>query len=101
MKQTKALALGTVVLACLSVSGIASAGERHHRGHRIPAPILDPALDDAAYSHRDPFGDAIYNGYFGEPALYSSYHGDGSCYFVMHRAATPSGWRLRPVQICG
>ena len=67
----------------------------------MPAPILDPALDDAAYSHRDPFGDAIYNGYFGEPALYGAYHGDGSCYFVMHRVATPTGQRIRPVQICG
>ena len=98
--DAKALALSAALIALLSPT-VVSAKERHHRAHRTIAPILDPALDDAAYSHRDPFGDDIYNGYFGEPALYSAYHGDGSCYFVMHRISTPSGWRFRPVQICG
>jgi hypothetical protein len=101
MMRTKALALGVAVVVALLSPTLASANEKHHRPHRIAAPILDPVLDDSLYSHRDPFGDAMYNGYFGEPALYGSYHGDGSCYFVMRRVSMPSGWGFRPVQICG
>jgi hypothetical protein len=100
MMRTK-IALCTAILATLLLPALAAAKERHHRAHRIPAPILDPALDDALYRHRDPFGDAIYNLYFGEPALYGSYHGDGSCFFVRQRSLTPYGWHYRPVQICG
>ena len=55
----------------------------------------------ALYSHSDPFEDAIYNLYLGEPVLYGVYHGDGSCYFVRKRSLTPAGWRYRPVQTCG
>lgn len=98
MMRTTILAFCAAILAGLFSPALASAKARHHR---VPAPILDPALDDAAYSHRDPFGDAIYNGYFGEPALYSAYHGDGSCYFVRHRTALPYGPRFRFTQICG
>ena len=101
MARTKPLALGAAILIGLLSPSSASAQERHHRVHPVPAPILDPALDDAAYSYRDPFGDAIYNGYFGEPVLYSAYHGDGSCYFARHRVATPYGPRFRVTQICG
>ena len=99
--RTKTFALCAVAVIGLISPTLASAKERHHRGHRALEPILDPALDAAPYYHRDPFGDGIYNGYFGEPALYGAYHGDGSCYVVRQRISTPSGWRFRPVQICG
>ena len=101
MLRTKVPALCAAGLVALLSPTFASAKERHHRGHRVPEPILAPELDDAPYRDRDPFGDAIYNGYFGEPALYSAYHGDGSCYVVWQRVARPYRPRFRPVQICG
>jgi hypothetical protein len=101
MIRTKPLVLCAVIVTALLSPTLALAKERHNRPHRIPAPILDPARDDALYSHRDTFGDALYNLYFGEPVLYGSYHGDGSRYFVRQRSLTPSGRRIRPVQICG
>ena len=29
------------------------------------------------------------------------YYDDGGCYVVQRRVATPYGWRIRPVQVCG
>jgi hypothetical protein len=104
MGRTKAFALCAVALiGSLSIT-MASAKEKSHQHHQPADVTSDRGLRDY-YGYPSEFGYVPeylgYNGYFGGPALYGAYHGDGSCYFVRHRVWTPHGWRLHPVQICG
>lgn len=101
MMRIKALALCIAVLVGLLAPTLASAKQRHHRVHRTSENVLVSAPEDAFFAYPDAFGNTIYNGYIGEPTLYGSYRGDGSCMFVRHRIPTPYGWRFRLVQICG
>ena len=99
MMRTKSL--DAAILIALLSPMTASAKERHHRGHRTAEPILAPVPEDAFFAYPDAFGNTVYNGYVGEPVLYGTYHGDGSCIVVRHRSSTPYGQRFRLVQICG
>jgi hypothetical protein len=97
MIRTKTLALGAAVLVGALSSVTASAGE-------LPQAYWGAApgfVAEGSIGPRNPYDALRYNGYFGEPSLYSSYHGDGSCFFVRHRVSTPYGPRFRLTQICG
>jgi hypothetical protein len=39
--------------------------------------------------------------YYDDYAYADTYYDDGGCYVVRRRVATPYGWRIRPVQVCG
>jgi hypothetical protein len=97
MMRTDAFAPCLAALVGLLSPVIASAGEQP-QAYWGAAPGF---AAEGSLGPRNPYDALRYNGYFGEPSLYSSYHGDGSCFFVRHRVSTPYGPRFRLTQICG
>lgn len=98
--RTHALAAGVIVLIDSLLP--AMAGDRLlERPPELYWGAAPGFAAEGSIGPRNPADPLRYNGYFGEPSLYSSYQGDGSCFFVRHRVATPYGPRFRFTQICG